>query len=163
MYGFRYSDSLTKRARGKAVDERKKRIPFPVPVGKKDKYKGFHLIHTLMVRMFRSLFVQYYSATHGTGIRCGHISHNHFDLFLYDAFLAQVFINPAVASLPQHAHLLAEGGCYDDSNVHCGDEKNVNSKIVNTPLPDDFRPIPFKEDKHIEWEEFIKENVLKAE
>jgi len=122
MYGFRYSDSLTKRARGKAVDERKKRIPFPVPVGKKDKYKGFHLIHTLMV-----------------------------------------FINPAVASLPQHAHLLAEGGCYDDSNVHCGDEKNVNSKIVNTPLPDDFRPIPFKEDKHIEWEEFIKENVLKAE
>ena len=71
-----------------------------------------------------------------------------------------MFINPAVASRPEHAHLLSEPGCYDDTQqVHCGEEKNKNSRLVNSKLPESFKPIPYKEDKHKKWEEYLKKKV----
>lgn len=74
-----------------------------------------------------------------------------------------VFINPLVASMPQHAHVLSEPGCYDDapgSHVHCGEEKNPRSRAVSSKLPDEFRFIPYKEERHKQWEEYMKASVL---
>jgi len=69
-----------------------------------------------------------------------------------------VFINPLVASKPQHAHILSEGGCYlsaEDPRVHCGEEKNPRARKVNTPIPERFKNIPYKEEQHTAWEEMI--------
>jgi 2-polyprenyl-3-methyl-5-hydroxy-6-metoxy-1,4-benzoquinol methylase len=77
-----------------------------------------------------------------------------------------VFINPPVASLPEHAHLLAEPGCYNElgkasgnTAIQCGEEINPNGRAVSTPLPDHYKPIPYKEEKHLEWEALIVANV----
>ena len=79
-----------------------------------------------------------------------------------------VFINPSVASRPEHAHLLAEAGCYNElgkksgnTAIQCGEEINPNARAVSTPLPDQFKPIPYKEEKHLEWEALIVANVEK--
>ena len=74
MYGFKYSESLTKKSREKAAVE-----------------DAQHLRHTLLV-----------------------------------------FINPLVASRPEHAHLLAEPGCFKERghiNVQCGEEKKEVHRI----------------------------------
>lgn len=77
-----------------------------------------------------------------------------------------VFINPAVASRPEHAHLLSEPGCYNsrrpvgDRHAACGTaEDDGDGKIINTPLPDKFNFIPYKEDKHKEWEAYLLKNT----
>eukprot|EP01083_Nonionella_stella_P074596 202401_1 len=69
-----------------------------------------------------------------------------------------VFINPLVASKPQHAHILSEGGCYlsnKQPRVHCGEENNKRARKVNTPIPDEFKNIIYKEEQHKKWEEMI--------
>lgn len=71
----------------------------------------------------------------------------------------QVFINPAVASRPEHSHLLAEGGCYESKelpHVHCGFSPNKNSNDVVTPIPEEYKFIPCNETKHLQWEKFLK-------
>lgn len=72
-----------------------------------------------------------------------------------------VFMNPQVASRLDHSHLMSEPGCYngDLPNAHCGDEKNPRSRAVNTPIPDEFKFIPYKEEVHNAWEAYIKEIV----
>lgn len=73
-----------------------------------------------------------------------------------------VFINPAVASRPEHAHMLSEPGCYNNRpgyNKHCGEENNRNSRKVNTPIPEEFKFIPYKEDVHYKWEDLVKKSV----
>ena len=70
----------------------------------------------------------------------------------------QVFINPMVASLPQHAHLLAEHGCIQASQdgrikVECG-EKGT------TALPRHFKSLNLTEEMDKNWLELIKDLKL---
>ncbi len=63
-----------------------------------------------------------------------------------------MFINPVVASGPQHFHMLAEpgSGCYvsSEQKVHCGKEpdRETNKNIDSTPFLEEFKPIPCKEE-----------------
>jgi len=55
--------------------------------------------------------------------------------------------------------LLSEPGCFERSdkpNAHCGEEKNARSRAVNSKIPEEFKFIPYKEDKHKAWEEYVK-------
>merc|ERR1712071_272478 len=66
-----------------------------------------------------------------------------------------VFINPQVASRPEHAHLLAEAGCFvhlKKPNVHCENIKRNDNHEAFDKLPKKFFNIPFKEDRHDLWE-----------
>jgi len=71
----------------------------------------------------------------------------------------QVFINPMVASLPQHAHLLTEHGCIGrvgrtpSDNVDCGNKGT-------TALPKHFKAINLTEDMDENWLELIKDLKL---
>ena len=68
----------------------------------------------------------------------------------------QVFINPMVASLPQHAHLLAEHGCIGSTRtdkVDCGNKGT-------TALPKHFKAINLTEDMDENWLELIKDLKL---
>ena len=80
-----------------------------------------------------------------------------------------VFINPEVASLPEHAHLMAETGCYKDATtdgsgkriiVHreCGTGRNSEHE---TKLPDDFKPIRIEKPEMMNsaWEEWVNKNI----
>lgn len=73
-----------------------------------------------------------------------------------------VFINPLVASRPEHAHLFAEPGCFVDykkPNVHCGEEKDLQARAVNSPIPEEYKFIPYKEEQHLAWEQCVKDSV----
>lgn len=74
-----------------------------------------------------------------------------------------------VASLPQHAHLMAEEGCYKDKAVdrsgkkvlihrECGTGRNNQHE---TKLPDEFKPIRIDnpEKKREEWEAWVNSHV----
>jgi len=66
----------------------------------------------------------------------------------------QVFINPLVASLPEHQHLFAEHGCYDGvKGKICGKEV----KGEHTPLPDNFLPLNLTEDMDKAWFKLIED------
>ncbi|KAL7530607.1 hypothetical protein ACHAXR_003590 [Thalassiosira sp. AJA248-18] len=74
----------------------------------------------------------------------------------------QVFINPMVASLPEHAHLFAEHGCFGgkDENkkqihVDCSDTDNAKGNIL-TPLPESFKPLTLNDDMDKQWFDLIK-------
>lgn len=80
----------------------------------------------------------------------------------------KVFINPAVASLPQHAHLLAEPGCFlkrengHRLNRECG-TGNKKAEETETVLPEEFRALnllPAQDDK---WFNHIKARVTQKE
>lgn len=73
-----------------------------------------------------------------------------------------VFINPLVASRPEHAHLFAEPGCfvdYNKPNVQCGEEKNLQARAVNSPIPEAYKFIPYKKEQQLAWEQCVKESV----
>lgn len=82
-----------------------------------------------------------------------------------DAFFPQVFINPMVASLPEHHHLFAEPGCYAGTTEvrgkrtighrNCGEGKDVQAKEVETPLPDSFKPIKLDVSMDHAWERLV--------
>jgi len=79
--------------------------------------------------------------------------------FAQHLMTAMVFINPAVASRIEHAHLLSEPGCFTDYNVpnhHCG---HGSKKEVESKIPDEYMFIPYDENKHIEWENYLKKSV----
>lgn len=76
---------------------------------------------------------------------------------------AQVFINPMVASLPEHAHLFAEHGCFGGRDpkdkqtqihVDCTGE-NAKGEVL-TPLPESFKPLVLNADMDTEWFDLIK-------
>ena len=75
----------------------------------------------------------------------------------------QVFINPMVASLPEHAHLFAEHGCFKGKDpktrkqihVDCSDEYAKGAKL--TPLPESFKPLRLTEDMDKQWFDLIKD------
>lgn len=71
----------------------------------------------------------------------------------------QVFINPLVASLPEHAHLFAEHGCYRSNqlkNQECG-KPGVGGGVSNlTPLPESFKPLVLTKEMDEQWHDLIK-------
>eukprot|EP00956_Cyclotella_meneghiniana_P036374 scaffold124816_cov23-Cyclotella_meneghiniana.AAC.1 len=70
----------------------------------------------------------------------------------------QVYINPLVASLPEHAHLMAEHGCYfHKKGTECGTAGNTE---VDSVLPDSFKPLKLTGDMDKEWSELIKDLKL---
>jgi len=72
----------------------------------------------------------------------------------------QVFINPLVASLPEHAHLFAEHGCYggpgEKSRLECG-MKGPKGISELTPLPEVFKPLKMTNDMDNQWMDLIKD------
>jgi hypothetical protein len=73
----------------------------------------------------------------------------------------QVFINPAVAALPQHAHLLAEPGCYDNrenrtSHRECGDPMPSQDTSGESVLTVAFRALPLTVAQDDAWVAHIK-------
>ncbi|KAL9189884.1 hypothetical protein ACHAXT_009559 [Thalassiosira profunda] len=75
----------------------------------------------------------------------------------------QVFINPMVASLPEHQHLFAEHGCFRSGelkNQECG-AAGVGQGVSNlTPLPESFKPLPITKEMDDQWLELIKDLPL---
>eukprot|EP00804_Cyclotella_cryptica_P015161 CCRYP_000714-RD/>CCRYP_000714-RD protein AED:0.10 eAED:0.10 QI:147/0.75/0.8/1/0.75/0.8/5/211/406 len=66
-----------------------------------------------------------------------------------------VYMNPLVASLPQHAHLLTEHGCFasGEGGIECG---KVGSKVQNlTPLPDSYKPVVLSDKMDKAWMDLI--------
>jgi hypothetical protein len=80
----------------------------------------------------------------------------------------KVFINPAVAALPQHAHLFPEFGCYGgrgDGKIHhreCGTGRDGK---LETPLDKSLYPLELTPEMDQEWEDLIRKNLalIKAE
>jgi len=82
----------------------------------------------------------------------------------------KVFINPAVAALPQHAHLLAEPGCFfkreggQRHNRECGDPKiNANAAAMETKLPDEYTALKLTPEQDTKWFEHVKTRVKQRE
>lgn len=76
----------------------------------------------------------------------------------------KVFINPAVASLPEHQHLFAEHGCYKDRdagsgkifNRVCGEGKGGDMESV---LPPEYLPLELTDDQDKAWVHILKANI----
>jgi len=72
----------------------------------------------------------------------------------------QVFINPMVSSLPQHAHLFAEHGCYGGRNEKTKEKFHEDCKTAKgdhlTPLPESFYPIKLTAEMDEAWFDLIK-------
>lgn len=68
------------------------------------------------------------------------------------SYTLQVFINPMVASLPQHAHLMAEVGCIVSGRVkvECGGPGT-------TALPSHFKPLNLTDEMDANWLTLIKD------
>jgi hypothetical protein len=70
-----------------------------------------------------------------------------------------VFINPTVASMPQHHHILSEHGCYAGKEkkqilrYECGTRNN--EKKIESALPDDFLPLNLTPEMDAEWEKLV--------
>jgi hypothetical protein len=71
----------------------------------------------------------------------------------------KVFINPMVASLPEHAHLFPEHGCYvgrDQPNRPCGTGRGGD---LETPLPKEYWPLELTPEMDSEWDTLVKEHI----
>ena len=78
----------------------------------------------------------------------------------------QVFINPAVASLPKHAHLFAEPGCYggrDGKNIvhkECG---TLRGGHTESKLPASYYPLTLTPEQDEAWLQKVKQSIAAAE
>jgi len=75
----------------------------------------------------------------------------------------QVFVNPAVASLPEHAHLMAETGCFKgrgDNNAlyhqPCG------LRAEETTMPPEFLPLKITPEQDEEWKTRMRRHIEEA-
>ena len=75
----------------------------------------------------------------------------------------KVFINPAVAALPQHAHLFPELGCYvkrgEDGKLvqrECGIGKQAG---LESKLPDSYKPLTLTDDMDEKWLEMLRSKM----
>lgn len=73
-----------------------------------------------------------------------------------------------VASLPEHAHLFAEHGCFggrdkEGGKIHvdCHDKMNARGENL-TPLPDDFKPLQLDETMDEAWTKLLADNGIGA-
>lgn len=67
----------------------------------------------------------------------------------------KVFINPAVAALPQHSHLLFEHGCLDKWQPGNILTKPCTSEQGLSPLPEGFAPLKLDVSGTDKWEDFL--------
>jgi hypothetical protein len=74
----------------------------------------------------------------------------------------QVFINPMVASLPKHAHLFSEHGCFggrDDKGIahkECGTERGGQTE---SKLPESFYPLEITPEQDDAWLQQVKASI----
>ena len=73
-----------------------------------------------------------------------------------------------VASLPQHAHVFAEHGCFgggdsQGSKIHvdCSDTKNARGENL-TPLSEEFKPLKIDESMHNAWLKLLEDEKMEA-
>jgi len=77
----------------------------------------------------------------------------------------KVFVNPAVASLPEHAHLFPEMGCYENREngriIHreCGTGKNGE---LETPWTPEMYPLKLTPEMDTAWETAVKSKLALA-
>jgi hypothetical protein len=70
-----------------------------------------------------------------------------------------VFLNPLVAALPEHAHLLYEPGCFHSNKNgiliqrECGDGTKED---FETPLPNEFKPLTLTKVQDEQWIKRVK-------
>jgi hypothetical protein len=70
-----------------------------------------------------------------------------------------VFINPMVASLPQHAHLMAEHGCFaSGKGLECGKEGTSSASL--SALPENYKPLALTDSMDEQWLNLIKDLSL---
>jgi hypothetical protein len=62
-----------------------------------------------------------------------------------------VFINPTVASLPQHHHLLSELACYEGD----GKKRPCSVEQHETPPPPDYEPLVLTDKMDADWEKLV--------
>lgn len=95
----------------------------------------------------------------GTGIAPNgeHYNAQHLSLSL------KVFINPAVASLPQHAHLFFEHGCFQGRNMDprvCG-VGGGSQAGVESVLPPEFLPLKLNASQDDAWMKLVQSHIQK--
>jgi len=77
----------------------------------------------------------------------------------------QVFINPAVASLPEHAHLFAEPGCYGGRakkgwiRRKCSTGKGEGSE---SELPASFYPLELTQEQDEAWSQKVVQSIASS-
>lgn len=74
-----------------------------------------------------------------------------------------VFVNPAVASLPEHAHLMAEPGCYEGKSkpnqiIH----RDCRSSNQESELPDSYSPLKLTPEQQAAWFAKVKSRIEAA-
>lgn len=74
-----------------------------------------------------------------------------------------VFINPAVASLPEHQHLFAESGCYKGKKPGGEIDNRPCNTDLESKLPNEFKPLNLTTDMDTEWEDLVKQNIQQHE
>lgn len=67
-----------------------------------------------------------------------------------------VFVNPVVASLPEHAHLFPEIGCTNGK----GNNRPCKKEYGESELPDSFQPLNLTQAMEDAWMDLIKANVM---
>jgi hypothetical protein len=136
-YGFRYSAELTQQAKKRAT------------LGKSDlapdgkAYRAQHLWLHILVNIVLSFLIGFPL-----------VDQSHWWSFVSAPSILQVFINPAVAGLPEHAHLFAEDGCFvanGKPNRRCGGQKGE----MESKLPDSFLPIQLTPEMDTAWENHV--------
>ena len=94
-------------------------------------------------------------APNGKPIHALHVEHT-----------VKVFSNPAVASLPQHAHLFPHHGCFQAYNKdqNTGPDHLISitrpcGRGVETKLPPHFEPLPVLPHMHQTWHDTIRDGL----
>ena len=73
----------------------------------------------------------------------------------------KVFVNPAVASLPQHAHLFFEHGCFTNKEAgprKCGTGKGPQTNVEST-LPPAFLPLELDASQDDAWTKLVQSHI----
>jgi hypothetical protein len=78
----------------------------------------------------------------------------------------KVFVNPAVAALPQHQHLFPDHGCFYNYSTGafrtvrrpCGGPGSSEAHL-ETKLPDSYEPLSVTPEMHQKWNDFIKSRL----
>ena len=78
----------------------------------------------------------------------------------------QVFVNPVVASLPQHAHLFAEHGCYEGRgdggailHKECGEGRGGHKE---SKLPASYYPLDMTPEQDEAWLRIVRQSIAEA-
>lgn len=79
----------------------------------------------------------------------------------------KVFVNPVVAALPQHQHLIPDHGCFLRYNMSAGfpsvtrpcGSPGVRGSELETPLPDSMLPLPVLPEMHKRWNDYIQSRL----